>query len=106
MIMAWVVLIFAGICEMFGVTAINKWHTEKNWQSLVLLAAGFGASFLFLSIAMKSLPMGTAYAVWTGIGAAGGAILGMVLYGESRDWKRILFILMILGAAVGLKLVA
>lgn len=104
--MAWAVLVLAGVCEMFGVAMISKFHKEKNWGSLVLLASGFGASFLFLAFAMKSLPMGTAYAVWTGVGASGGAILGMVLYGESRDWKRILFIIMVLGAAIGLKLVA
>jgi paired small multidrug resistance pump len=55
---------------------------------------------------MKTLPMGTAYAVWTGIGASGGAILGMIFYGESRNALRILFIAMVLGSAVGLKLVS
>jgi paired small multidrug resistance pump len=50
--------------------------------------------------------MGTAYAIWTGIGASGGAILGMLLYGESKDWKRIVFIAMVLSAAIGLKLVS
>ncbi|PLT33028.1 multidrug efflux SMR transporter [Bacillus sp. V5-8f] len=104
--MEWAVLILAGLCEMLGVVMISKYHQEKNWQSLVLLSAGFGASFLFLSLAMESLPMGTAYAVWTGIGASGAAILGMVLYGESRDWLRILFIVVILAAAVGLKIVS
>ncbi|RFU69390.1 multidrug efflux SMR transporter [Bacillus sp. V59.32b] len=104
--MAWVALVFAGVCEMFGVAMINKFHRDKNWQSFVLLVIGFGSSFIFLSMAMKTLPMGTAYAVWTGIGACGGALLGMILYGESKDWKRILFIMMILGAAIGLKLVA
>ncbi|CAH0347619.1 multidrug efflux SMR transporter [Bacillus sp. CECT 9360] len=103
--MAWVALVLAGVCEMFGVAMINKLHKDKSWQSLVLLVTGFGSSFIFLSMAMKTLPMGTAYAVWTGIGASGGAILGMVLYGESKDWKRILFIVMILSAAIGLKLV-
>ena len=104
--MAWISLIMAGICEMIGVGMINKWHHDRNWGSLLLLILGFGASFFFLSIAMETLPMGTAYAIWTGIGASGGAILGMLIYGESKDWKRILFIFMILGAAVGLKLVS
>ena len=104
--MAWISLILAGICEMIGVGMINKWHRDRKWNSLLLLVLGFGASFLFLSIAMETLPMGTAYAIWTGIGASGGAILGMLIYGESKDWKRILFIFMILGAAVGLKLVS
>lgn len=104
--MAWIYLIFAGVFEMTGVAMINKLHRDKNWQAFVMMLAGFGASFLFLALAMKTLPMGTAYAVWTGIGAAGGAILGMMLYGESKDWRRMLFILLILGAAVGLKLIS
>ncbi|WP_159885126.1 DMT family transporter [Paenibacillus puerhi] len=104
--MNWVLLILAGCFEIFGVAMMNKLNKDRNLVSLLLLIVGFGASFLLLSIAMKTLPMGTAYAVWTGIGASGGAILGMVLYGEPRDRLRILFITMILGAAVGLKLVS
>ena len=104
--MAWISLILAGICEMIGVGMINKWHHDRKWSSLLFLILGFGASFFFLSIAMETLPMGTAYAIWTGIGASGGAILGMLIYGESKDWRRILFIFMILAAAVGLKLVS
>ncbi|MEP9405640.1 multidrug efflux SMR transporter [Peribacillus frigoritolerans] len=104
--MAWVSLILAGLFEMFGVAMINKMHKDRNWQSLLLLFIGFGASFLFLAYAMKTLPMGTAYAIWTGIGASGGAIIGMLLYGESKDWRRVVFIAMVLGAAVGLKLVS
>ncbi|MBU8878627.1 multidrug efflux SMR transporter [Bacillus sp. FJAT-29790] len=102
--MSWLYLIFAGIFEMLGVVMINSFHKNRNWQSLLLLLGGFGASFLFLALAMEELPMGTAYAIWTGIGASGGAILGMVLYGEPKDWKRLLFISMVLGAAIGLKL--
>ncbi|KIL78155.1 DMT family transporter [Bacillus badius] len=104
--MSWFYLILAGIFEMTGVAMINSLHKNKNWQSFVLMAAGFGASFLFLALAMETLPMGTAYAIWTGIGASGGAILGMLLYGESKDWKRIACIAIVLGAAVGLKLVS
>ena len=103
--MAWIFLILAGICEMFGVTMINKLHKDQTWQSLLLLVLGFGVSFLLLAHAMKSLPMGTTYAIWTGIGASGAAILGMLLYGESKDWKRIVFIIIVLGAAMGLKIV-
>ncbi|RLL41320.1 QacE family quaternary ammonium compound efflux SMR transporter [Oceanobacillus piezotolerans] len=104
--MAWFSLVLAGLFEMFGVAMINKLHKDRNWKSLALLVLGFGASFIFLSHAMETLPMGTAYAVWTGIGASGGAILGMLLYGESKDWKRIVFIAMVLGAAIGLKIVS
>ena len=104
--MAWISLITAGLCEMVGVVMINKLHKERNWQSLVLLIISFGASFILLAYSMVTLPMGTVYAIWTGIGASGGAILGMVFYGESKDWKRLVFIGMVLGAAIGLKLVS
>ncbi|MCH6268701.1 MULTISPECIES: DMT family transporter [Neobacillus] len=104
--MAWISLMLAGFFEMFGVAMINKVHRDRNWQSFVLLVIGFGGSFLFLANAMKTLPMGTAYAIWTGIGASGGALLGMLFYGESREWKRLLFIAMVLSAAVGLKVVS
>lgn len=102
--MAWLALIIAGLCEVIGVTMINKWHKDRKWHSFLLLILGFTASFLFLAIAMKTLPMGTAYTIWTGIGASGGAIFGILFYKESNDWKRILFIGMILASAVGLKL--
>lgn len=104
--MAWIALVIAGLFEMFGVAMINQLHKSRNWLSLLLLILGFGASFLFLAYAMETLPMGTAYAIWTGIGASGGAIVGMVFYGESKDWKRMVFISLVLSAAVGLKLVS
>jgi len=103
--MNWFFLVLAGIFEMAGVIMINKLHRDRNWKAFLLLLGGFGLSFLFLALAMETLPMGTAYAVWTGIGASGGAILGMLLYGEPRNLPRIIFIVMVLGAAVGLKLV-
>ncbi|MFD1136445.1 DMT family transporter [Paenibacillus urinalis] len=103
--MDWVLLVLAGISEMIGVSTINKINKDRNAKSYIMFIFFFGLSFILLSIAMKTLPMGTAYAVWTGIGASGGAILGMILYGEPRNFLRILFIIMILGSAVGLKLV-
>lgn len=104
--MAWIALLAAGLFEMAGVAMINKWHIERNWPSFLLMLVAFALSFLFLSVAMETLPMGTAYAVWTGIGASGGAIVGMLFYNEAKDWKRILFIAMVLGSAVGLKMVS
>ncbi|NOU96449.1 QacE family quaternary ammonium compound efflux SMR transporter [Paenibacillus sp. LMG 31456] len=104
--MNWISLIIAGICEMIGVVMMHRLYKDRNWKNMLLLIAGFGASFLFLSIAMKTLPMGISYAVWTGIGASGGAILGMIFYGEPKNLMRILCITLILGSAVGLKLVA
>ncbi|AHV96931.1 DMT family transporter [Paenibacillus sabinae] len=102
--MNWIYLILAGMFEMTGVLLINKYNQSRSWRSLTLLITSFGLSFLFLSLAMKILPMGTAYAVWTGIGASGGAILGMIFYNEPRNLMRILCIGLVLGSAVGLKL--
>lgn len=104
--MAWIYLVLAGIFEMTGVMMINRFHAQKNASSLLMMIVAFTGSFLFLAIAMLDLPMGTAYAIWTGIGASGGAVIGMLLYNEPKNWKRILFIIMILGSAIGLKLVS
>lgn len=103
--MSWIFLIIAGIFEMLGVGSINRFNLKKDKQSLFLLFLTFGSSFLFLYLAMKTLPMGVSYAIWTGIGAAGGALLGMFFYGESKDWRRIVFIGVILGSVIGLKLI-
>jgi paired small multidrug resistance pump len=103
---AWIALVVAGSLEILGVTMINQYNKDRKWQTFILIFVGFGLSFLFLSFAMRSLPMGTAYAIWTGIGAAGGSVIGMLLYGESKDWKRITFIGMVLSAAIGLKLLS
>ncbi|ETT82999.1 multidrug efflux SMR transporter [Viridibacillus sp. FSL R5-0477] len=104
--MAWIALIVAGFCEVFGVAMMNKWQYEKKATIMISLIAGFTISFSCLSYAMNTIPMGTAYAIWTGIGASGGALIGIFFFGESKDWKRIVFITMVLSAAVGLKLVS
>ncbi|WP_400247612.1 multidrug efflux SMR transporter [Niallia sp. JL1B1071] len=103
--MAWLALIAAGCCEIIGVINIKR-LTMKKWDALLYLTIGFMCSFALLTYAMKTISMGTAYGVWTGIGTVGSAILGMFVYGEPKDWKRILFIAMILCAAVGLKLIS
>lgn len=104
--MAWFVLIIAGLLETFGVAMINQLSVKRNWQTISLLILGFGLSFTLLSYSLRTIPMGTGYAIWTGIGVVGGTLVGMVFYGESKDWKRATFIAMVLGAAVGLKLVS
>ncbi|MEG0731127.1 MAG: multidrug efflux SMR transporter [Vagococcus sp.] len=104
--MAWISLVFAGIFEMLGVNSINKYVNEKSKKNLITLIIMFALSFVLLSYSIESLPMSTAYAVWTGIGASGGAILGIVFYKESKDVKRLFFIGLILIAAVGLKLIS
>jgi len=75
---------------------------SKLWPSVLTITAMI-VSFQFLSMAMKTIPVGTAYAVWTGSGAVGVAILGMFLFGESREVARILSIVLIIAGVVGLK---
>lgn len=104
--MAWFTLILAGLLETFGVAMINQLSVKRNWQTVILLILGFGSSLALLSYSLQFIPMGTGYAIWTGIGVVGGALVGILFFGESKDWKRMLFIAMILGAVVGLKLVS
>ena len=104
--MSWLFLIVAGLFEMMGVLMMNEVNKRKNWQSVAIMLAAFAASFLFLAFAMSNIPMGVAYAIWTGIGASGGAIIGMLFYGESKDWRRVVCIFLIIAAVVGLKLVS
>ncbi|MEN1969735.1 multidrug efflux SMR transporter [Lentibacillus sp. N15] len=104
--MAWIVLIIAGAGEVIGVAGINMVNKKKSVRAFAILLGGFVMSYIFLSMAMTSLPMGTAYAVWTGMGTIGSALVGMFVYGESKDWRRLLFISMILCAAVGLKVIS
>lgn len=102
--MAWVALLFAGLFEIGW--AVGLKHTEgfsKFWPSLWTGAAML-VSVLLLGYALKSLPLGTAYAVWTGIGTVGTAALGMILFGEPAGAARLLCIAAIAGGIVGLKL--
>ena len=102
--MNWLYLIIAGLFEIAW--AIGLKYTEgwsKLWPS-VFTAALMIASFYFLSMAIKTLPIGTAYAVWTGIGTVGAAILGMILFNEPRDMVRVACIFLIIAGIAGLKL--
>jgi quaternary ammonium compound-resistance protein SugE len=102
--MSWIYLIVAGILEIGW--AIGLKYTE-GWTKLypsLITAALMIASFQFLSMALKTLPIGTAYAIWTGIGAVGTALLGIFIFGEPRDFTRILCILLIVAGIAGLKL--
>ncbi|MEU7280886.1 multidrug efflux SMR transporter [Streptomyces sp. NPDC045431] len=101
--MAWVLLIIAGLLEVGW--SIGMKFTEgftRPWPSL-LTGAGIVASMVLLSQAAKTLPIGTAYGVWVGIGAAGAAVVGMVVLGEPATAARIFFVCLLLVAVVGLK---
>ena len=101
--MAWLYLGIAGLFEV--VWAIGLKHTDgftRLWPSIWTLA-GMVASIGFLAQALKMIPLGTGYAVWTGIGAVGTAVLGIVLFGESKEPLRLAFILIIVAGIVGLR---
>jgi paired small multidrug resistance pump len=104
--MEWLFLVFAGILEVFGVWFLNRVSRSKRWTDLIMLLVVFSFSFLLLSKSMESITMGTAYAVWTGIGTVGGTLTGILFFGESKDTKRLLCIGLILGSVVGLKLLS
>jgi quaternary ammonium compound-resistance protein SugE len=102
--MAWIFLCIAGIFEV--VWAIGLKYSDgfsKGWPSLLTIAA-MVVSFLFLAQALRSIPVGTGYAVWTGIGAIGTAILGIILFAEPLTWLRIGCIGLIISGILGLKL--
>ncbi|WP_447601809.1 quaternary ammonium compound efflux SMR transporter SugE [Nitrospira sp. Nam80] len=102
--MAWVYLIVAGLFEIGWATGLK--YTEgftRLWPSL-WTAASMALSVWLLAVALKSIPIGTGYAVWTGIGAAGTALAGMVLFDESREMIRIISIVVIMAGILGLKL--
>ena len=102
--MAWIYLIIAGILEIFW--AISLKYTDgfsRLWPSAATVA-GMIASFYFLAQSLKTIPVGTGYAVWTGIGAAGTAILGIVLFSEPASLPRLGCVGLIVAGIVGLKL--
>lgn len=102
--MAWFLLVVAGLLEVGW--AIGLKYTEgftRPWPSVFTLAA-MVLSVVLLGIAMKTLPVGTSYAVWVGVGAVGTAILGMVLFGEPASAGRLVSLGLIVAGIVGLKL--
>ena len=104
--MAWLYLLIAGLFEVAW--AIGLKYTEGFTRLVPSLwtVASMAISLMFLGLALKSLPVGTAYAVWTGIGAVGVAILGIILFSEPANALRLGSIAMIVGGIVGLKLVS
>lgn len=103
---AWLILLLAGLCEVAW--AVGLKYTEGWTRPIpsVLTVIAMVASVVLLAWAVKHIPLGTAYAVWTGIGAVGVAILGMVLFAEPRDAARLAFIGLIVVGIVGLKSVS
>lgn len=104
--MAWFILLIAGLLEVIGVVILNEITRTKRKSLVVLLAIAFICSFSTLKVAMNDIPMGTAYAIWSGIGTGGGTLVGMLIYNESKNAKRRFFIGLIIFSIVGLKLIS
>ena len=103
--MAWLYLLIAGLFEVAWAIGLKYTDGFTRLIPSIWTVGSMAASFLFLSLALKTLPVGTAYAVWTGIGAVGVAILGIVLFAEPANALRLACIGLIVGGIVGLKLV-
>ena len=103
--MAWTILVIAGILEVGW--AVGLKFTQgftRLWPSVATICA-MVLSMVLLGLAVRTLPLGTAYAVWTGIGTVGTVIVGMVLLGESASFVRLLCVFLIVSGIVGLKLI-
>ena len=102
--MAWILVVAAGCLEVgFALSLKEANGFTRLWPSVSAMVLG-GASFLMLTLALKSLPVGTAYAVWTGLGAAGTVAVGIIALDEPTSAGRVVSILLVLGGIVGLKL--
>lgn len=104
--MAWTYLVIAGLLEIGWAVMLKQTQGfSRLWPSVVTLSLMTG-SFALLSKALKTIPVSTGYAVWTGIGAAGAAVIGMLFLNEPRDAGRILCLVLIVAGVVGLKLMS
>ena len=104
--MPWIYLVIAGLFEV-GFTTILKFSnnfTNVKWSIAFFVCISL--SFFFLNQSVQKIPLGTAYAVWTGIGAVGTAIIGIFYFSEPSDFWRVFFIMMLIGSIIGLKLVS
>jgi len=102
--MAWIVLFLAGLFETSWAIGLKYTHGFTRLWPTVWTILSMAASMALLGIAMKSLPVGTAYTVWVGVGAVGTVILGIVLFGEPRDVARLVSVALIIAGIIGLKL--
>ncbi|MDM8358713.1 quaternary ammonium compound efflux SMR transporter SugE [Pandoraea communis] len=104
--MAWILLVFAGLLEVAWAVGLKYTQGFSRLAPSVFTIAAMVGSVWLLALAVRSLPLGTAYAIWTGIGAVGAFVLGIVLFGESASAARIASVTLILAGLVGLKLTA
>ena|SRR5262249_11250927 len=100
----WLALLLAGLLEIAWALGLKYSDGFTRLWPSVSTAVAIPLSFLFLGLSLKSVPFGTAYAVWTGIGAAGAVVIGMLLFGERADPFRVACLVLIVAGIVGLKL--
>jgi quaternary ammonium compound-resistance protein SugE len=104
--MAWVVLFLAGLLEVGWAVLLKQSSGLTRWRPSLGFAVLMLGSVFLLSLSLRTIPLGTAYAVWTGIGAVGAAVLGVLCFNEELDVWRIVCIALIVAGIVGLKLVS
>lgn len=104
--MQWIYLLIAGFFEIVWAVGLKLSHGFTNPIISILTILGMMASFYFLAVALKNIPLGTAYAVWTGIGTVGTVILGILLFKEPVTFMRIICIALIIFGIIGLKLLS
>jgi quaternary ammonium compound-resistance protein SugE len=104
--MAWFYLVVAGLFEVGFTTSLKLSDNFSNKGWAVMFFVSITLSFYFLNKAIQVIPMGTAYAVWTGIGAVGTVVVGMILFKEPSDFWRMFFIFLLIGSILGLKFVS
>ena len=102
--MAWVLLLLAGVAEIGFAICMKLAKGFSEWLPSLGVVVFGGTSLALLTLAVKSLPIGTSYAIWTGIGAAGTAAVGMLALGESADATKLAFLVIAIGGVIGLSL--
>ena len=102
--MSWIILVIAGLLEVVWAIGLKYTHGFTRLMPSLITVTAMVVSIALLSWAMRTLPVGTAYAVWTGIGAVGAAITGILLLGESASLARIASLALIVAGIIGLKL--
>lgn len=102
--MTWIILILAGLFEIVWAVGLKYTHGFTRLTPSLITVGGMIISFWLLAIAMKSLPLGTAYAVWVGIGTIGAFVAGIILFGETLSALRVINVLLIAAGLAGLKL--
>ena len=103
--MAWFYLFIASFGEIFGMTFINIFLQRKKLVWLLFVVITFSFGFLFLALAIKEIPLGVAYAIWSGIGATGSVLMGIIFFKEAASVGRMFFLSCIIIGVVGLKMV-